>query len=96
MRLWTSFWACLGLIAVILLIRVWNLRLLYLDANIREQTKITLETIAEQENWLLSDMSLRVVTPRAIVIYHRQHMRGKDPVSCYAIPFSTPTLIPCS
>ena len=49
---WILFWGICALIAIVTSWRLWNLRLLYLDADIREQTKVTMETIAEQENWL--------------------------------------------
>lgn len=93
---WNSFWGICALIGLIVLVRVWNLRLLYIDPTIRDQAKTSLEAVAEREGWLLSDMPVQKVTRDWLLIHYRQHVRGPDPVTCYYIAFDTHALSPCS
>lgn len=94
-HLWSLLWTCCSLIAAIVLLRAWSLRLLYFDEAIREQAKVTLETVSEREGWLLSDVSLRKLTRAGLTIHYRQHVRGPDPTSCYTIAFDSLHLLPC-
>lgn len=94
-RLWLIYWITCGLIFAVLIPQVWALRLLYLDKSVREQTKATLEAVADRDGWLLSDVSLQQVTRSGVIIHHQQHVRGPDPVSCYSVAFDFPELLPC-
>src|SRR3989338_3450553 len=93
---WNSFWGICVLITLVVLVRAWNLQLLYTDPTVREQTKIAMETVAEREGWLISDMHVQKVTRDWLVVHHRQHVRGPDPTSCYTIAFDSLELSPCS
>ena len=95
-QLWHIFWICSGVVATILLLHIWNLRLLYSDPIIRERTKTTIQTVAEREGWLISDISLRTVGQAELMIFHHEHVRGPDPVVCYTVAFETLELLPCA
>ena len=69
----------LGVFALMLLFRVWNLRLLYLEAPLRSQVRSALESTAQAQGWLLSDISLQSVEHERIHFVHRMHIRGRDP-----------------
>ncbi|TSC59581.1 MAG: hypothetical protein Greene041662_415 [Candidatus Peregrinibacteria bacterium Greene0416_62] len=94
-HLWNFFWGICVLIALVLIVRVWNLRLLYIDKAVREQVRTTIEVVAGREGWLISDISLRAVQNTGVMIHHRQHMRGSDPRECYFIAFETLNRSPC-
>lgn len=93
---WDSFWGICILIALAFAARAWNLRLLYADPVIREKARISLETVAEREGWLLSDMPVQKVTRDWMVIHYRRHIRGPDPRACFYVAFDTHALSPCS
>ena len=93
---WNSFWGICILIALVFAARAWNLRLLYTDPAVRDRAKISIETVAEREGWLISDMPVRKVTRDWIVIHYRRHVRGPDPKTCYYVALDTYALSPCS
>lgn len=95
-KLWIFFWVLCLLIAAILGWRLWDLRFLYLDHDLREKTRTTVETIAAQEGWLFSDISLRVVGVTGITIHHQQHIRGRDPKECLFVTYEPVELFPCA
>jgi hypothetical protein len=94
-HLWNVFWGICVLIALVAAVRAWNLRFLYVDQHIREQSQIALEAVAQREGWLISDMSVQTVTRNSLVIHHRQHVRGSDPTVCQFIAFDSHALSPC-
>ncbi len=67
------------LLALALLPRAWSLRFLYTDAQLRANVKTALETVAQREGWLLSDISLVSVTPQTLSIIHQDHLRTAQP-----------------
>lgn len=93
--LWPLFWLLCVVIAVVLLPRAWALRSLYLDRELRGHVRGTIEAVAREQGWLLSDMELRSVSDDRIRIVHRQHVRGADPKECVDALFASPELLPC-
>lgn len=76
--------------------RIWSLRLLYIERDVRVRTQERIEKIAEEQGWLLSDISLRRVTRESIEIFHRSHIRGPDTKECFTILLDSSVIEPCS
>jgi hypothetical protein len=76
--------------------RIWFLRMLYLDGSIRMAAERRLQEAVDREGWLLSDVSIRGVTPQAVTFIHREHLRGEDPETCHVLRLSDTTLHPCA
>jgi len=77
-------------VAVLLLLpRVWDLRLLYLDANVRNQVQAVVEKQAEENGWILSDLYFESVEKNAVSMCRRTHRRGTDPVDCFDFLFKS-------
>ncbi len=89
------FWTMCIVIAVVIATRLWAMRLLA-DAVTREHVQATLETVAKREGWFVSDISIRHVQTDSVIVQYRQHVRGRDPKSCYRIPLQTLELLPCT
>ncbi len=92
--LWGCFWIACAVIAVAIATRLWAMRLLA-DSYVRQRTQIALETVADREGWFISDITIRAVERDTVVVRHRLHVRGQDPVRCYSIPLQTLELLPC-
>lgn len=67
--------------------RAWALRLLYTSAAVRAQVREGVERLAEERGWLRSDISFRSVRRTGFSFLHRQHVRGRDPVTYYEYVF---------
>lgn len=73
----------------------WNLRLLYLDSDLRVRVERELRQLEAEEGWLLSDVLLQEVQRDSITFLHRQHLRGPDLTACYVLDLHTSKLSPC-
>ncbi|MBM3228050.1 hypothetical protein FJZ27_04310 [Candidatus Peribacteria bacterium] len=93
--LWGVFWITSLAIGMVVAGRLWHMRLLA-DVSVRSRVQQSLQLVAKREGWLISDMSIRSVTPDAVIIEHRQHMRGRDPRVCVRIPLGTLEILPCT
>lgn len=89
------FIAVLLLVGLVMLPRLWSLRLLYIERDVRVRTQERIEEIVEEQGWLLSDISLTHVTRESIQILHRSHIRGSDPEECFLLSIDSSTLTPC-
>jgi glycosyltransferase involved in cell wall biosynthesis len=93
---WGIFWAvCLALLLV-LVIRIWPIRYLYLSSAVRSQTQAVLRQVSAEQGWLLSDIAVIQVRPGHLRVQYRPHIRGVDPTRCvqFALPPADPA--PCS
>ena len=72
--------------------RIWNLRLLYLDPDVRAHVE---KRLKEEEQWLLSDIAVLEVHEDWMKIRHQSHIRGTDPSACYVVRYTSPVLHPC-
>ena len=85
-----------GILMILTLIafapRVWNLRLLYLDPDIRAKVE---ERLRQEEQWLLSDLAVLEVHEDWMKIRHRSHIRGADISACYVARYTSSVLHPC-
>lgn len=77
------------LIAIVLLVRIRPIRLLYTDAAVRADAERAIRHTAEAEGWILSDLSIRELTARRVVLVHRLHLRGPDPEECIAVDLAS-------
>jgi len=85
---------CIAVLAV-LLSRLWTLKLLYLDSDVRVQVQQALELTAEEEGFLLSGFSIRSLNTDQVSVTHRAHARGEDVVTCFDIDLLSLTRAPC-
>lgn len=97
--LWEAQWVVLFLViagtAAFLLPRAWSLRFLALSGDVRRDAAAALQTVTEQQGWLLSDIDPLSVTDHSLQFIHHEHRRGTDPKKCYIVRFDPLTLIPC-
>lgn len=82
-------------VAAVLILRLWNLRLLYTDSHIRTNMRTSIEDLSEEQGWLLSDINIVNVGHTEMRFIHRNHIRGKDPETCTILRFETSDLISC-
>jgi hypothetical protein len=92
--LWLSFWVTCLVVGIVVSVRLWSMRMLA-DTSIRASVQTALEVIAKREGWFISDIEMRSVHADRVIIHHRRHMRGVDPIACYKIPLSSLQLLPC-
>jgi hypothetical protein len=69
---------------------------LYRDATTRANVERTLRFHADQEGWLLSDISVRAVQEDRVVILHRDHHLGPDLVRCLILYYQASAPVPCA
>lgn len=93
--IWPLFWLLCYVIAGVLLPRAWALHSLYLDREERGHIRGTMQAVANEQGWLLSDMQLIRISDDRIRIIHREHVRGRDPEECFDALFASPELLPC-
>jgi dolichol-phosphate mannosyltransferase len=82
---WIGFLILCIALGIVLSVRVWNLRTLVLDAQVRERTKLAFESLSHTEGWLISDLSLRKVTPTRLEMMYRPHGRMSVPAQCVRV-----------
>lgn len=78
-----------------LAVRAWNLKLLVLDAPVREKTKMALESLSVTEGWLISDLSIRRVHEGSLEMLYRPHGRNTALVKCIRVGFDYFGWSPC-
>lgn len=77
-------------------LRAWNIRLLYLDASVRDEAEVGLRQISTLKGWLLSDVELTEVSREGMAFLHREHRRTPAPPACFTLTFATSELHPCA
>jgi dolichol-phosphate mannosyltransferase len=90
------FLAVCAVLVVLFLARLWPIRLLYLDPQVRQKTEQVMRRLADEQGWNLSDLSLQSLTASDAVIIHRAHVRGPDPQECMQITFDSFARHPCA
>jgi len=80
-----SYIALLAIVVVLLVPRAWDLRLLYIDADVRSKVEVLLREESERNGWVLSDLSIVSLTTTTARLCYREHRRGEDPISCFDI-----------
>ncbi len=84
------------ILAVVFLLRMRNLRALYLDASMRDAVSRQLRDVAASKGWFVSDIDIVSVGPDGLlVLNHRAHVRGEGIEECWMLP-STGEPIPCA
>ena len=96
MRSRIGFLIVLAVIGLPLACRVWAIAPLYASAEMRVQVERAVRAITEREGWILSDIEVRRVEAGSMVIAHRAHIRGPDPVSCFIVDLPVSSLRPCA
>ncbi len=89
------FWIVVLVVLAVLLPRLWALRLLYADADVRGKARAALERTMEDSGWLPSDVLVRSVTHDRMRVDVRPHHRGTDASSCLLLPFEQTKPIFC-
>lgn len=90
------FWLVALAAGVWLLLRVWALAPLYLDASVRTNAQQALEHLGTEHGWLLSDLSVRSVDSTGMRVVRRFHHRGRDETDCFIVWFEDARLTPCA
>lgn len=78
-----AYIALLAVITIILVPRAWDLRLLYIDADVRNKVELVLRNEAEQNGWVLSDLSVASLTQTTARLCYHEHRTGEDPITCF-------------
>jgi hypothetical protein len=93
---WLLF-AVLILVSLLMLLpRAWDLRRLYRHSFLRSSVERAVTTASIQSGWLVSDMSIDSVEWDGVRITHREHLRGRDPTSCYVLSYDDSPPAPCA
>lgn len=92
---WPLFWGACFVTLIALCMRVWPLRMMYLNPVVRHNVETTLRRVSDQNGWLLSDLSVRSVTGNSVTVIHRAHVRGEDPSECFVLPYDDSPVQPC-
>lgn len=90
------FWVAALVIAIVLMLHVWNLLPMYIDASVRNDVREHIETVTRERGWLLSDIRIRSVTKESFTFIHQQHHRGPDETACYEWLWGSSGPIPCA
>jgi hypothetical protein len=90
----------IGLIVIIvlgawLMVRLYPLRLLYLDSEARASAEKALRTVGDRRGWLLSDIRIDSVDHDTLKLTYRPHIRGSDPWDCHVLQLDDSFLNPC-
>lgn len=92
---WPLFWFTISSAFIALCLRVWPLRMMYLNPVVRHNVETTLHRVSDQNGWLLSDLSVRSVAGNNVTVIHRAHVRGEDPSECFVLPYDDSPVQPC-
>ncbi|MFH0851620.1 MAG: polyprenol monophosphomannose synthase [Candidatus Peregrinibacteria bacterium] len=82
---WVFFLILFVGLGAFLSVRAWNLKLLILDPQVRERTKMAFESLSNTEGWLISDLSLRSVSATSLKMIYRPHGRAASPAKCIRV-----------
>ncbi len=85
-----------GIITIVCLWRLWDLRLLYTNATYRSYVHQGMTSLSDARGWPLSDLSVRAVYSDRVRLIHRVHRKGPDAVDCLDLPFESDAVLPCS
>lgn len=89
------FWLAVLVTILVLLPRVWALRFLLLDADVRERTSVALRSVADRQGWLLSDVTLLSVTSSSATLLHQPHGRFLPRDRRHCLLVFDPLLLTC-
>ncbi len=90
------FWVISLSIVIVLIPSAWALRGIYTSNDVRQDVRETLQHVADSHGWLLSDLSITSLDATTMTLIHHEHLRGKDPTSCFKVSLSDSTLSPCN
>lgn len=75
------FYVICTVIAVALIVRIYPLLPLYLDAEMRSRVQAAVTETAEENGWLLSGVSIQKIDDDSVTLRYRSYIRGKDPIT---------------
>lgn len=84
------FWGSVLLTSFVLVPHLRLLSPLYTNAEVRQKFSRAVEQFAEEEGYLLSDLSLLSIRPDRATIDVRVHRRGSDPLGCIMLSLVDP------
>lgn len=93
------FWLICAVLTVAILSHLVPLLPLYTNASTRSQVQQTMQSVAAQNGWLVSDVSILEINDTSFSISYRPHRFGRDPEPiCYHIEYANPVLqeVSCS
>jgi len=79
----------------IFLWRIWQISPLFLQADVRKSAEAAMRSLEKEKGWLLSDLSVRHVTASEMTVVYRNHIRGRDPETCYRVDLLSFASRPC-
>jgi hypothetical protein len=82
-------------ILIVTSLRLWPLRVLYLDATARDGVRGVLEDLSAWNGWLLSDLSVESVAADSVTVVHREHRKNPSMPECLVVSFNSPVPLPC-
>lgn len=88
-----------GIFAISILlfgIRANNVKLLYIDEDLRTKAKSSLDIAAAEQGWLLSDFIIYKVTPEAVQFIYKRHSRLAFDLDCFQVLLSDSSVSPCT
>jgi glycosyltransferase involved in cell wall biosynthesis len=89
------FGLAIGFMLVMLLPRVIHISPLYLDSDLRAKAQETIERMAGDNGWLLSDIAITDVSAEHLEFVHRYHHFGRDESQCMRVSFSSNQILSC-
>ena len=92
---WLIFWLTCATVGFALMVRIWILAPLYVDPALRSRTQALIEATAKREGWLLSGVRIDAIHNDHLRVLYRSYLRGKDPILCHHISYSTGKLFSC-
>jgi glycosyltransferase involved in cell wall biosynthesis len=92
---WIMWWFIVVIAFVTLMMRFLPLLPMYLDASIRQNVQQSLERVADEHGWLISDLAIERVEETSMRVIHQSHHRGTDEVECLIITFADSSITPC-
>lgn len=75
--------------------RVLRLSPLYFSATVRSNVQSAMTTLAKEQGWMLSDVSLQAVTAVDMRVLHQPHRRGTHAAECWQYAFANSALERC-
>lgn len=93
------FWFICAVVGAAIVLKLASLLPLYTNAETRSQVQQSMQSVATQNGWLISDVEILSIHDAYFFISYRPHRFGRDPQPiCYQIEYADPALqeVPCS
>jgi capsular polysaccharide biosynthesis protein len=92
---WLIFWITVVVIACVLMLRLWALKPLYTNPEMRNRVQTLIQATANREGWLLSGITIHQIQSDTVQLMYRSYVRGEDQISCHTLSLTTGLLSLC-